>query len=359
MARTRTSLPVTVVHAAYRLDLDESEWLAELVERATAALGDGLGVIANTFDARDPAGVKPIAIAYGSDLPDGAALAFHRFHAESPHTRLIYGRHKGAPAPCQTISGSLGARFAKDRTVPKYLHPIGAGDVMVVMGIDPSGYGVAVSAPMKRATRPDRRRVEQWSRVAAHLASAHRLRHRLTAMSAPLHESDRRAPLDHADAIFSPRGRLEHARDGMPPAGQAETREAVRRILHAWTLERRAPEDALAHWRALEHGRWSVVDTFDTDGKRYLVARRNDPAVDGIAHLTERERQVVAFAVLGHPLKLIAYELGLSTATVSYHLSRASEKVRARSRAQLAAAWNRARSLRPGVDARTADPKAP
>jgi DNA-binding CsgD family transcriptional regulator len=43
--------------------------------------------------------------------------------------------------------------------------------------------------------------------------------------------------------------------------------------------------------------------------------------------LTERERQVLAYADLGQSNKLIAYSLGLSTSTVSTLLSRARRKL--------------------------------
>jgi len=43
--------------------------------------------------------------------------------------------------------------------------------------------------------------------------------------------------------------------------------------------------------------------------------------------LTLRERQVLAYAGLGHSNKVIAYELGLSTSTVSTHLARARRKM--------------------------------
>jgi DNA-binding CsgD family transcriptional regulator len=199
-----------------------------------------------------------------------------------------------------------------------------------VIARDPTGYGVALSAVLRRKTRFARGRIERWARAAAHLSAAYRLRRHFE-----------RAGVDDADAIFSPRGRLEHASDALDTHARTRVREGVKKVLDAWALERHSPDDALANWRALEFGRWSILDTFDTDGKRYVAARRNDPAVDGLGLLTHRERQVAAFAALGHALKLIAYELGLSEPTVSYHLARASQKLGVRTRAELVAAIGR------------------
>jgi DNA-binding NarL/FixJ family response regulator len=79
---------------------------------------------------------------------------------------------------------------------------------------------------------------------------------------------------------------------------------------------------------------WTLVEE-ERDGRRHLLARRNDPAAPGPEQLSERERQVVSFAVLGHHDKLIAYELGVSHSTVRVLLHRARRKLRVESRAEL------------------------
>jgi DNA-binding NarL/FixJ family response regulator len=99
---------------------------------------------------------------------------------------------------------------------------------------------------------------------------------------------------------------------------------------------RKDPEQALSLWRALVAGRWSLVDAFEHDGRRYVVAHRNAPSTPATpATLTPREQQVVAYAALGHTNKLIAYELGLATSTVAGHLATASAKMGVASRVEL------------------------
>jgi two-component system response regulator FixJ len=61
-----------------------------------------------------------------------------------------------------------------------------------------------------------------------------------------------------------------------------------------------------------------------------------------ISRLTGRERQVVAFASLGHTNKVIAYELGISPYTVGVFLYRAARKLRVASRKELLAAFSAA-----------------
>src|SRR5262249_47364907 len=111
-----------------------------------------------------------------------------------------------------------------------------------------------------------------------------------------------------------------HARDRAATDRESRTalRDAARRIDRArGPLRRRDPDEALAIWRGLVEARWSLVDHFDSDGRRFLIVERNDPRLTRPEALSDRERQVLAYRALGHSLKLIGYELGLSIATVS------------------------------------------
>jgi hypothetical protein len=133
-----------------------------------------------------------------------------------------------------------------------------------------------------------------------------------------------------ADAILTPAGRVDHATGTATAKPARESlREGVRAMERArGPLRRRDPREAVEVWRGLVAGLWSLVDHFDSDGRRYLVAHRNDPTTPDPRALTERERQIVAYADLGQSNKLIAYQLGLSASTVAVHLAHAREKLR-------------------------------
>ena len=112
--------------------------------------------------------------------------------------------------------------------------------------------------------------------------------------------------------------------------------EAVRHMDRArGALRRTDPEEALQLWQGLVDGTWSLVDRLESDGKRYILARHNEPGVRDPKALTQRERSVAAFAAMGHQNKFIGYLLGLSTSTVSGHLGSARQKLGLRSRAEL------------------------
>jgi DNA-binding CsgD family transcriptional regulator len=132
-------------------------------------------------------------------------------------------------------------------------------------------------------------------------------------------------PVAGVDAVVSPGGKIEHADgDARESARLATLRAAARAADKArGRLRRSDPDEPVEIWKGLVSGRRSPVDHSDSDGRRFLIACRNDPAVAAPVALDARERRVVAYRAQGHPLTLIAYELGISIATVSESLSRA------------------------------------
>jgi DNA-binding CsgD family transcriptional regulator len=94
-------------------------------------------------------------------------------------------------------------------------------------------------------------------------------------------------------------------------------------------------EISLPRCRPLLSERWTLVDTYERDGKRYVVAWRNDAHRRRPDALSPRERQVLELALGGDSNKRIAYELGISASTVGVLLHRASEKLGTHGRAEL------------------------
>ncbi|MEZ4400150.1 MAG: helix-turn-helix transcriptional regulator [Kofleriaceae bacterium] len=87
-------------------------------------------------------------------------------------------------------------------------------------------------------------------------------------------------------------------------------------------------------WRGLLAGQWALLDSFE-HGERWFVVARKSAAPDPHLALTDREQQVLGFAVRGHSNKWAALELGLTSSTIATHLRRAMTKLGLGSRAQL------------------------
>ena len=174
-----------------------------------------------------------------------------------------------------------------------------------------------------------------WAHVGVHLASAMRLRRRF---------SEARSV---RDAVLSPDGSIAHA--------EGEVREdrtirdllstAVRNAERARSKSGRAePHKAMALWQGLVAGEWSLVDHWESDGKRFVAAYRNRPDVPDPRALTAQERLVFKYATLGESNKEIAFTLGLSVGAVASAVSQLLLKLRCSRRTDLLAFSDPARA---------------
>lgn len=307
---------VEVVERAYDIESPTPRWLESIRESAERAFSGQLAVQAYTFlvSATGNFGVGHIA----SDPAWRSVLERAHASAEPAVIREVYLRGPVRNV-VQAVAGNLGD--------PGYQEVVrsGIGNVTLALGIDPGGRGAALvflqpkRRPAQRLrTRPVRQTLE---RIAAHLACAYRLRGRDTDESK--HPGDDDTRVDEAtrgeDAVLTAGGDLLHAvGDARDPESRSALREAARRIDRARSRRGGAdPEQALGLWRALVDGRWSLVERFESDGRRILIARRNDPTAGCNRGLSEQERKIVALLALGHSLKMCAYELGRAESTVS------------------------------------------
>jgi DNA-binding CsgD family transcriptional regulator len=204
-------------------------------------------------------------------------------------------------------------------------------DMLVITCLGGDGVGMCIGVLLKNPTPVSALERNRWSRIAAHLGAASRLRHlshRLAPEAMPV------------EAVLDPAGKVHHAEG---PAARARDlrdrlREVIRRIERTRTSAGRSDADrALDNWEGLVHGRWSMVDRFDADGRRFIVAVKNDPACPDPRGLTEIERQVAEWVGLGKSSTEIAYILGVSDAAVTNCTARAREKLGLGSRAELVA----------------------
>jgi len=94
-------------------------------------------------------------------------------------------------------------------------------------------------------------------------------------------------------------------------------------------------DEAARVWQAVVAGRWSVIDTLDSNGRRFILAQANAGPRHSMKELTKRERQIVEHAARGLSNKAIAYSLGLAPSTIATHLSAAKKKLGGATRMQL------------------------
>jgi len=314
------------IESVYRPELaDDDAWMGALLDALLPLIGRGFGVMGMFVDASDPTSVRfsdPVA----RGAPEAMRANVHANSAEfSPS--IFHGALTGQHDMVTTMTAVFGAKeLAASATFEGTYQAGGVNDALLLLATDASGRGCAISAGSPTiASVPEEMR-EPLERVVIHATTALRLRRAL------VNEAGR-----EGEAVLSPLGKLEHATGSatQPSAAQA-LREAAIAIDQARSVREKDPVGATDLWKGLVDGTWSLVDRFDSDGKRYLIALRNEPAGARVKTLTQREAQIAALVALGRTSKLIGYELGLSAPTVSRHLGSAMSKLGVTSRAELA-----------------------
>jgi DNA-binding CsgD family transcriptional regulator len=313
--------PLRLLEAAYSFEKNEGDWVRGIVAAAKPfGLGQGVGSyiteLGDTLRYRSPV----LDSAYFDESIFDAFNALppwlcRRVHQPTPtRNALEYAR---AAARAEGISIDAVAEAAEVRN---------PGETWGVIGGDAGRESILIMFPCKgrQGLSASTRRVLDC--VGAHLGAALRLRSHLRTAPSP---DD-----DDVDAVLTPSGRVLDARGAAAQAGAATLTDAVRNVERART-RKADPDERLALWTALVDGRWSIVESTERDGKRTLLACKNEPRAAGLRKLSGREKSVAGYAALGHPFKYIAYELGISVPTVSACLKRALRKLGLASRAEL------------------------
>jgi DNA-binding CsgD family transcriptional regulator len=310
---------IGIAESAYARTQDERTWLEQILQALRPVLDQGDGLIGYSM--------KELRLDTTS-LPAWAAVALglsqRGERAKQDAERTAWGtpglieRYLASPR----VGGfrrQLGVAYG---ALDSILGPHGFAELFFLVAGDQTARHCIVVAPCIRAAVLPRYKRYRLECIAAHLTAAYRLR----VQASP------------TEAILDPAGKVHEASGVAQGRGARQVlRDAVRKSERArGALRRRDADEALAIWRALVAGRWSLVDWFDSDGRRYLVAKQNEPQLASRAALTPRELHVAALAARGCANKVIAYELGLSEGTVTTHLLRAQAKLGACSRLELA-----------------------
>jgi DNA-binding CsgD family transcriptional regulator len=317
-----------IIEAAYDVDASDAIWLRQVAEAVRPHIDTGFGVAAFEFS-RSSGELPQIVQRYHLGIPPALEALYPQvFATMDPEIR----QRPFSLGPCVTGSQLMGMRdeFRRQPHMMKHVHQFGMFDSLWVTATDPAGRGIGLHAGRAKIGWATPTEVRRWGRIAGHLSAAVRLRHRLK-----IAEANGESPA--AEAVLDTRGNVQDAHGEATRAQALEMLgRSVRMLEKVRGPARRKEEDAsLGDWRALVGGRWSLVDRIESDGRRYVLARENEPSAPGPPKLTAREKQVIGYARLGHHNKLIAYELGIADSTVRVLLGRAAAKLGVRTREAL------------------------
>lgn len=334
MKRAESAI-IDLTEAAYDLDVHDTQWLSTVLRRGLPVLDHGLGVAGWEYGHPPKNGEichRRVLVASGpKDFSERHVRGVAAVPAEMLRRALGSGR--------ASTGSQVAAELGHPEVLESYVSYVGyCKDVLYLTAVDARGAGVSIVMPLAEITTLSPQEARRWYMLAAHLEAGHRLREGIVAAEAP---QETATDLPHrAEAILETRSfRIAEAK------GPAQRRTAGQRLREAaiaidrarGSMRKTDPQKALEGWKALVRGRWSVVDWFDTDGRRFVLAIPNAAEVIDPRGLTERESQVVWMAAEGMTNKMIAYRLGLSTSRVSLVLRKAMQKRGARTRAQLVA----------------------
>ncbi|AKV00214.1 hypothetical protein AKJ09_06877 [Labilithrix luteola] len=316
---TRTAL--ATVEAAYSLEGDDAAWLERLLRVARLDLDRGFGLYAATG-----------RIERGHLFPRPPFVSVDLDPACRRHALALHGTMPcpilDAFAPRAVVCGALDEAWPRKLSGAQLYRDGMTGarvvDAFLLFAQDGEGGAVKIVAPSTTAIVTHPRTRALWGRVAMHAASALRLRHRVAAN-------------ESACAVVDPDGRLHEASGELARDRSLRVRlsRAVKDAEHARTALKQDPERALSIWSALLAGRYSVVDRWESDGRRYLAVYKNDPRIPDPRALGATERAVVELVALGASTKEAAYALGLSTDAAAKALEQARRKLGVKSRGEL------------------------
>jgi DNA-binding CsgD family transcriptional regulator len=315
---------LALIEAAYDLTTDNRSWLLQVLRTASPMLDSGHGVSGWFWDLAQEGKIKidhPTYVGCSRELFEAHRTSGQKFTAAQAQRFHLLGR------PCKLMEPRALREYGKVNTTYRdHMTPDGFVNVTCA---DLTRVGCMIFAPRAGPSRLAPAVQRTFDQVARHIVAAMRLRQALG--------SARSIGVDGADAVFDQQGRLVHAEpDASGQRQRASLLDGVRRLLDSRQVRRSQPEHAVALWRALVIGQWSLVDHQDSDGKRFLLAQRNSLVVPEPTALTEAERSAAGLYALMGSVKLVAYELGLAQSTISEQLMAASRKLGCRDRFELA-----------------------
>ncbi len=314
---------VALIEAGYSLKGNEETWLKQVLAQAAPLFDGGFWPMIWTYN------FTPTTVQIQNAKSNGPSRSIKFLHQTltSPSEAIDYFYRSGVQI------SSFSEAFLRWPVLSTMNNRVTGGlvrDALCIKAFTGRGSGLGVSNLFVKKISPTALERKRWPLMASHLGAGLRLR----ALAESLTLDDQ-----PVECIFDAGGKLYEARACAKETSACEAlREAVRRIDFLRTRAGRSdPDAAMEAWEGLVQGRWSLVDHFDTDRRRFVVAIKNDPTYPDPRGLSMRERQVAEFVGLGHSSKEISYTLGVTHSAVTNCTARAQNKLGLSSLSELAA----------------------
>jgi DNA-binding CsgD family transcriptional regulator len=311
------------LEAVYAVERPDEEWLLGALGALSSVCGEDHKYLAFCYDASNAENLKVWSACRLADNPEPAMYWVWGKFLEIANETFVRATFRSLLFGC----ARQGA-FEYVAPLLEVREQLGQGDFLYLNALDPSGKGCLLTVGFRQQEYvPDAKAGALFKRMASHLSAAYRIRRRLSSEGTATPSLDRCG--GRAEAILDGSGRLLHAEG---PARAQSSRDKIRNAALAIDSARSATNrsrgfSALDGWHPLMAARWTLVEQFESDGRRYIVACENQVEAPGFHTLTDRERQIVVHAAFGMTNKEIAYTLGVSHTTVRVLMARAARRL--------------------------------
>jgi len=168
---------IGIIEKSYDLIQDEKQWIQDLTEAVQACLGLEAGLSGIVFDERFPKSMDPSVVTEAlAGMPKIVIDSARAALSMAPPSVLATYRQ----TRCATASDLLDDPVVGGEETRAFFHQfVYPGDSISICCANPDGTGVVFSSVLSQVTKLPRPMVEQWERVASHVAAGLRLRRAL------------------------------------------------------------------------------------------------------------------------------------------------------------------------------------
>lgn len=310
----------------YDLERSEEEWIKALVCSLGPLIDGGHGAVAHVMEPRE--GESPILGLYNADDAIDS-LEYYIMclidEGVDPGQFLeVFGRpFEGGPRGLESVAESMNQSKGYELYCRLF-----AGEGIV------DSLGIIIPRQQKRTmflvarqnqVRPVPIKVRRrWANLQKHITAVNDLRCRI--------EDDL---WDEQTCLwFDEQGEYQSGREQVDVTIRQRLRAAIR--LRDSALSRGKTADVASvedFYTNVLNGQWALVDHFDSDGKRHVVAIPVAGDSEFLRAFTPRERQILDRLRRGESNKIIGSELGISTGAVASHLHKVYRKLGVQDRA--------------------------
>jgi DNA-binding CsgD family transcriptional regulator len=319
--RISLTKPDQVLDSTYDLELSNEEWVRGITTALDPMLRAGVGLVASvigTDERRELEVFEPI------DSPVVAIDDFNNVFGVHEHggTRVCADRFERVfPHDGQLVAdigvGTIGtlAKLGNPKQLRQVnVEPDGTSFTDLAFLVVPDPDSQALLSFVARSHEPVKvtpKARTRWQSLQRHITAVFRVRQQI---AAGCFDED-------SAAFFEPDG--DCVSRGPTDEG---IRERLRCAIREWETNRSARTQkqrvSVEHyWENVLSGRWALVDRFDSDGRRHIVALPVSKVADSLRGLSRRQRDVMCLLAEGYSNKVIAFELGISESAVSSHLN--------------------------------------